>query len=246
MKREMGRTLFRADWVEAAFLHYRVRPEILQPDIPFPLDLRQGEAWVSLVAFTMRRLRPAFGGRAAECLFAPLSPCRFLNVRTYVKAHGEPGIYFMAEWISNRWSVPLGPVSFGLPYRLGRLDYRNSLAGGCAGTVVADRRGEPLRYRARPCDGAALGPAEAGSLDEFLLERYSAFTRWASLDRVFRIRHDPWLLQPMRAEVSGGAFLGETGRWFTGAQPDCAHYSSGVEEVRISWPGRISFTSTGV
>jgi hypothetical protein len=49
--------LFLADCDRAAFLHFAVPPAALQPHTPFPLELWQGEALVTLVAFIMRRMR---------------------------------------------------------------------------------------------------------------------------------------------------------------------------------------------
>ncbi len=54
-----GEPLFLADWERAVFIHYEIDPEILQRAVPFQLHLRDGKAYVSLVAFTMRRMRPA-------------------------------------------------------------------------------------------------------------------------------------------------------------------------------------------
>ena len=56
--------LFFADWNRAVFVHYEVDPRALQRDVPFPLDLCKGRAYVSLVAFTMQGMRLRFGGRA--------------------------------------------------------------------------------------------------------------------------------------------------------------------------------------
>ena len=52
------RAVFIADWVDATFVHYAVPPERLQPFVPFELDTFGGAAYLSLVAFTQRRLRP--------------------------------------------------------------------------------------------------------------------------------------------------------------------------------------------
>ncbi len=54
-------------------------------------------AWVSLVAFTMRRFRCAAFGRLGEKLLRWPSDQRLLNVRTYVKVREEPAICFLAE-----------------------------------------------------------------------------------------------------------------------------------------------------
>jgi uncharacterized protein YqjF (DUF2071 family) len=62
------RPVFIADWMDVAFVHFRVNPNERQPLVPFALDLLDGEAFVSIVAFTQRRLRPAIGGRIAALL----------------------------------------------------------------------------------------------------------------------------------------------------------------------------------
>src|SRR5206468_5090839 len=120
----------------------------------FELDLRDGQAYVSLVAFTQRRLRPAFGGRVAAMLASPLADHAFLNVRTYVRHRGEAGIFFIAEWIPNRLAAWIGPRTYGLPYRLGQLYYAHDPAAGrFAGVVRAVGVVRELRYRAAPSRG---------------------------------------------------------------------------------------------
>src|SRR5436309_12698096 len=113
-------------WERALFMHFEVEPRALQAEVPFRIDLREGKAYISLVAFTMRRMRLRFGGRLMEWCLKPMATHELLNLRTYVRHRGEAGIYFMdfmAEWIPNRLSAFLGPRTFGLPYRLGRLNY---------------------------------------------------------------------------------------------------------------------------
>jgi uncharacterized protein YqjF (DUF2071 family) len=236
LEREGG-ALFVADWVRALFLHYAVPPAALQPFVPFPLDLRDGSAWVSLVSFTMVGMRPARGGRAAALATRPLATHGFLNVRTYVRHLGEPGIHFLAEWIPNRLAVLLGPPLFGLPYRLGRLEVRHDLeAGVLEGEVVpAGLRGR-LAYRAVPRPGARAAVSAPGSLAEFLCERYAAFTWTPGRVRLFRVWHPPWPLLPVDAEVEEDALSPATGAWARAARPVAADYSPGVAGVRIGPP----------
>ena len=92
-----GWPLFHSDWMRALFIHYEVDQEVLQSQIPFELDLHEGRAIVSLVAFTMQGLRLPIAGRLGALLTAPGATHPLLNVRTYVRHRGEPGIYFMRE-----------------------------------------------------------------------------------------------------------------------------------------------------
>jgi uncharacterized protein YqjF (DUF2071 family) len=220
-------------------LHFEVAPEKLQPFIPFPLDVRDGKAYVSLVAFTMRGLRPSRGGRLTALPFRPIATHELLNVRTYVKHGGESGTYFLAEWIPNLLSVPLGPPVFGLPYRWGRLDYLHDHERGVLfGDVRARGGAGVLRYRAR-----AAGHFERcaeGSLSEWLMERYIAFTSWRGWKRCFRVQHEPWPQCAVEAEVIEDSLLTLTGDWARHARFVGANYSPGISDVRMSLPARVS------
>src|SRR5471032_247219 len=77
-----GEPLLLADWERVLFIHYEVDAAVLQRELPFELDLRDGKAHVSLVAFTMRDMRPRVGGKIAAWLFKPVATHAFLNVRT--------------------------------------------------------------------------------------------------------------------------------------------------------------------
>src|SRR4051812_9887848 len=120
-----GAMLFVADWLDAIFIHFAVDPSALASQVPpqLELDVRDGCAYVSVVAFTQRNLRPTVGGALAAWLATPLATHEFLNVRTYVRHGNTRGILFLAEWIPNRLAALIGPRTYGLPYRLGQLCY---------------------------------------------------------------------------------------------------------------------------
>ena len=229
-----GEPLFYARWDRAVFIHYEADPATLERDVPFQLDLFDGRAFVSLVAFTLVRMRPRIGGRIGEWLLKPIATHEFLNVRTYVRHDREPGIFFLAEWLSNRLSVHLGPRSFGLPYRLGKLRYAHSDSfEGFAGA----REGR-LTYTGEVGEGG-FGPCQPGSLDEFLLERYTAFTQRGKRRRLFRVWHSPWPQASAMCNVTEASLIGSTGAWWKSARFISANYSSGAE-VWMGRPHRIN------
>lgn len=224
--------MFYARWDRAVFIHYAADPAILQREVPFELDLRDGRAYVSLVAFTLVRMRPRIGGRVGEWLLKPIATHEFLNVRTYVRHAGEKGIFFLAEWLNNRAAVVLGPRSFGLPYRFGQLAYEHADDGQVlrgeaqAANALLIYEGKAGSKRFEPC--------EPGSLTEFLLERYTAFTRHRKKTRFFRVWHAPWPQTHAEINVSADTLISTTGAWWRTAELAGATYSPGAEV----WMGR--------
>lgn len=238
---EEGGPLFTADWDRTLMLHYEVAPEALQPFVPFALDVREGMAHVSLVAFTMRDMTPRRGGRLGALMFRPLATHEFLNLRVYVRHGGEAGIYFLAEWLPNRLSVLLGRPVFGLPYRRGSLSYEHRHEDGdIRGEVRAHGETAALRYEGRI--GGAFEAAAAGSLTEHLMERYTAFTEWRGWRRRFRVWHAPWRQCAAEVEIQENSLMTLTGAWAASARFIGAHYSPGLVGV---WMGRPTFVGRG-
>ncbi len=232
-----ARPLFLCDWLRTLMIHFAVPPGALQPAVPFPLDVHEGRAFVSLVFFTMRGLRPALGGRLTSWISAPVATHGFLNLRTYVRHQSEPGIYFLAEWLPNRLAVWLGPRLFGLPYRLGRvhLDYLEETRTVCA-EADDDERKQLLSCRGRFDGSCMFRPAEVGSLTAFLMERYTAFTERSGRLGLFRVWHPPWLQQRAASiQIPELSLLLSAGSWFHDAQMTGANYSAGLTDV---WVGR--------
>jgi uncharacterized protein len=248
MERTERRPLFLANWMRALFIHFETDPATLQNCVPFPLDLRDGRAYVSLVAFTMERMRLSFAGSLGEWMLRAFSSQRFLNVRTYVRAPDETGevgeevgIYFLAEWLSSRLSVPLGPVIFGLPYHFARLEYRHDREADAISGQVTPGRGEGrLAYQAKTDASDESEVCAAGSLEEFLMERYTAFTQWRGKRRFFRVWHDPWPQTPMReVHLHDLTLLAGTGGWARRATCIGANFSDGVRGVWMGRPHRM-------
>jgi uncharacterized protein len=230
--KKQWRPVFVADWRDALFIHFRLSPENLQPLVPLPLDLFRGQAYISLVAFTQHRLRPAIGCAVAEYLSRPLARHEFLNLRTYVMRDGEPGIYFLSEWIPNRLAVFLGPRLYGLPYKLAQLAYQTT--PGYAMRQVAAEDGQ-FSCQATWNPHALFAPCQPGTEDDFLLERYTAYTFRRGVLRRFRIAHSPW--QQIEAEVKTCRRELLIGVPIT---TSCgAHYSPGLRDVRIACPHRL-------
>jgi len=180
-------------WDDLGFLHWRVDPEALRPLVPEPLELQtfDGSAWLGITpfrvgAFRLRGLPP----------LPLLSSFGELNVRTYVEHDGRPGIWFLGLEAGSRPAVEAARRLYGLPYRHARVDVERRLGWT---HVDSSRPGAVFSARYRG-EGDVL-PAEPGSLEHFLTERYCLYSGQSSgLGRV-EIHHLPWSLQRGEAEV---------------------------------------------
>src|SRR5262249_20910303 len=106
-------------WRQMLFLHWPVRPDELRPLVPpqLDLDLFEETAYVGLIPFTMRGIRP---------ILAPAIPglSRFheTNVRTYVHRGGcDPGVWFFSLDAAHRLAVWAARSWFALPYYHARM-----------------------------------------------------------------------------------------------------------------------------
>jgi uncharacterized protein YqjF (DUF2071 family) len=243
-----GRPFLHSDWERVAFLHFEVPTASLQAHVPFELDCVGGRAFVSLVAFTLARLRFASGGRLVGRLCRLAGTPRLLNLRAYVRGPCGPGICFLTEWISSALHAVIGPTLYGLPYRWAELNYRYPLASGVWSGRVRDRAGRgEFRYEALAPDvpeedRGEMRPVscQPGSLDEFLLERYVAYTRVGRRDRFFGIWHEPWRQRRAGFAIKEASLLEAVAPWWPAARFIGAHVAKGVRDV---WMGRPRFLS---
>jgi uncharacterized protein len=223
------------------FAHYRVPAEVLQPHVPHPLDLLDGTAWVSLVFFRLEGMRPPGTGELGRALLRPISDHEFLNVRTYVRAEAGPGIHFLAEWIPNRIATWLGPRLYGLPYRLGRFDcVLEGTGGGVSRIALEDKELGAGLHIAFPSRSEGLAAANPGSQEEFLLERYTAYTSSGGVRRFFQVAHEPWRFHAVDWLRIDAALIERAFPWFGTAQFHGAHRTPGVCDVRMSRPAQLT------
>lgn len=230
-----SKPLWQGEWDRVVMMHFTVKPAALQPHVPFELDEWAGQAFVSAVAFTLRRmtLKGVMGWLSP--ILRPVLTHPFLNLRTYVRHAGESGIYFLAEWVPLVPTLLIARPMYGLPYLPGRLDYRHDFGSGEFRGGVKSRLGDGLlRYQGR--SETQPESAEAGTLTEFLMERYTAFTRWRGRTKRFRVWHPPWPQSFVEMEVRDRSLFRETGVWADHASYVGAHASRGLPMVWMGAP----------
>jgi uncharacterized protein len=221
-------------WQELLFAHWPIPIADMRRAVPsaLPLDTYDGQAWLGIVPFTLRRLRlrgqpPATGLSFLE-----------VNVRTYVTLGGKPGVFFFSLDATNPLAVVGGRV-LSLPYYLARIGMRRrgELIDYISQRVVLGRQAQlaSLRVQWRPVGPAA--PAAPDSLAHWLTERYCLYTMSAGGPvRRLEIAHPPWLLRSAEAEFAACTLTTTTGLKLPDTPP-LLHYSRRQDVV--SWAPRI-------
>jgi len=189
-------------WEDLLFASWPVPVDAVRPLVPpqLEIDTAEGSAWLSVVPMYMEGAH-----------FHYLPPLPFIasfpevNVRTYVRAGGYPGVWFLSLDTESRINVFIARQGFNLPYfyadvhmdRGGWFSFRSARPGGEAALDVD--------YRPH---GDVYEPAE-GTLEHFLTERYSMYCPGRD-GAVLRgdIQHAPWRLQRVsmdlrRADLAG-------------------------------------------
>lgn len=183
--------VMRQTWHDLLFIHWPVDPLRLRALVPpmFELHLYDGCAWLGIVPFDMTNVAP----RAVPAM-PWLSAFPEVNVRTYVRVGGVPGIWFLSLDAGNPLAVRAARTLLNLPYFSASMRVSRT-----AGSVHyrsrrhADRATFVATYG--PLGDAA--PARAHSVEAFLTERYCLY----HLDHHgepyrLQIHHPAWLLQP--------------------------------------------------
>jgi uncharacterized protein YqjF (DUF2071 family) len=101
-------------WIHLLFLHWPLSPHIVQKTLPHGLqtDTFEGNAWVGIVPFFMRGVRPV-----GFVSVPGISNFLELNLRTYVRdVRGRPGIWFYCLDANQALAVCLAKAVFALPY----------------------------------------------------------------------------------------------------------------------------------
>jgi uncharacterized protein YqjF (DUF2071 family) len=160
-------------WEELLFLHWPVEPQVVAKVLPpgLVVDTYKGRAWLGVVPFSMRGVRPRFLPAVPG-----LSSFPELNLRTYVVDElGRPGVWFYSLDTPKHLPNWIARTFFHLNYRFARIQvedkgsscsYRSELWMGTDWDAPQEyeweRIGEP--FTAKP-----------DSLDFFLAERYRLF-----------------------------------------------------------------------
>ena len=213
---------FYQEWNRAIFLHWQVEEAVLRPFVPdvFEIDKIDGQAWISVVAFDMDRVRPRY-----LPAFAPVSNFLELNVRTYIRHQARPTVYFLSLEANNSISCWLARSLSELPYQYALME-RDDFS-----FTSKNERTDHQFF----CEYELKDERHVKSdLDRWLTERYGLFHDGKKSVLSFDIHHIEWpmqglILKKLQIDYKKYAPL------IAGA-PDQVNYSPGVQV--LTWGKR--------
>jgi uncharacterized protein len=182
-----------ARWSNLALVTYAVAPKVLARLVPpeCELDLREGNAFVSLVAFDFLDTR---------VLGVPWPGFRNfpeINLRFYVRHLGQRGVCFVREYVPQRFVAGIARLIYNEPYVAAKMISRieqTATSITTHHTLLLDGREQSLRLTGQL---QTIRP-EPDSVEHFFKEHEWGFgvTRSGRLIR-YRIEHPIWDIHPV-------------------------------------------------
>lgn len=215
-------------WEKLLFLHWRIEPTEVEKTLPpgLTVDTFDGSAWLGLVPFFMRGIRPRFLPSVPG-----ISNFLEMNIRTYVHdAAGRPGVWFYSLDAAQSLGVAIGRRCFHLPYY--RADMTAKVREGKI-HYSCDRRGdwEPSRSEFVYSGGDTLPAPDPASLEFFLVERYLLFSHRKHDGTLFsgQVHHIPYSIRTAEVDSYDECATEQAGFSIGAREPDHAVYSEKVE-----------------
>ncbi|MGC2696227.1 MAG: DUF2071 domain-containing protein [Candidatus Angelobacter sp.] len=228
-----GPWIMKQNWHDLLFAHWAMAPEKMRALVPseLELDLHAGKAYVAVAPFWMSGIR----GRLAPPLLFFRKFCE-LNVRTYVRYKGIPGVYFFSLDAASLPAVLGARAMYKLPYFHAAMLIRSS---GDTFEYTSSRlqMPRPANFHARYRPLSVPRVREKDSLEYFLTERYCLYTvHQGSVLRAY-IHHQPWQLQDAEAEFDINTMAQAAGIELPDSKP-LLHFSR-LLEVLVWKPEKI-------
>lgn len=208
---------FYQEWNRAIFLHWEVELEELLKFVPqeLEIDLFEGKPWVSLVAFTMEKIRPKY-----LPAFPPISNFHEINIRTYVKSKGKTGVYFLSIEGGKKISCSVAKSMSELPYRFSKIKRTANTYKAC-NSAFNDQF--LIKYE------VGIDKPGKSELDKWLTERYALFQDTKNAINEFEIHHLEWPIKEIN--INQLEYNYQRFSKLFKAQPKLTHYSEGVQVI---------------
>lgn len=215
-------------WEQLLFLHWTFDPALIQSTLPAGLtvDTFDGQAWVAVVPFLMRGIRPRF-----LPAIRPVSDFLELNLRTYVHDEkGRAGVWFYSLDCNQPLAVWTARTLFHLPYQHANMTATPLPDGGMDYTSRRQGDNHDSRFRYRLVEEPQ--EAKPGTLEFFLAERYLLFSQTPRGLHLGRVHHRPYPLARAAVETWDTRLFSLAGLPEPQRPPDHIIGSAGVQ-VRV-------------
>src|SRR5438132_3520058 len=222
------RPFMTAHWINLGIFTYAVPPRVLRRHLPrgLELDLIDGDAFVSLVAFDFRDTR---------VLGVPWPGYRHfseLNLRCYVRRGEERGVMFLREFVGLRLVSWIARTVFNENYRVAAFGSAVHETADALAMTWNLRLGRRVHHLWMAGEKPAVLPSRRS------LEHYFTDLRWAfGADRQgvtiqYEVKHPAWAIYPVRSwsvDLDWAEVYGPEWRFLNGAAPCCTVLAAGSE-----------------
>ncbi|WP_255192832.1 YqjF family protein [Natronobeatus ordinarius] len=217
--------LFSMTWRDGLYLHWPVSPDRLRPHVPAPLELetRNGEAWVSVLPFVLARA----GLRGSPGLSRLSFP--ELNVRTYVRHEGTPGLFFFSIDVGNAFIARGVRRATRLPVHHAKMNVSGDDDRVAFSSIRVD---DGARFSATYEPDGKIFYADPGTLEHWLTARRRFYAPRDGDVLTGEIAHAPWPLQSATATIHENTMLESNG------------LPGGEEEPLALFSGELSMTGS--
>ena len=223
--RPAARAVMYQQWRDLLFLHWEYPVATIQATLPdgLQVDTFAGKAYLGIVPFFMRNVRPRFLPRVPR-----LSDFMELNLRTYVYDKvGVPGVWFYSLDANQPLAVKIARRFFHLPYEDAVMESSATESGAIRYQSL--RAGSSTRTVFEYAPGAELPPAAPGSLEFFLVERYRLYAQGHGRLWCGSVFHQPYPLCEAKVAAWDDQLFALDGFTSSGRPPDHIVMSSGVD-----------------
>jgi len=204
------------EWDKVLFFHWKVPFDSLRNCVPekFNIDRFDGDCYVSLVAFTIRKMKPRIFPAIKF-----ISDFHEINLRTYIDNNHKKGIYFLSIEAQKYLSAFIARSVSGLPYQKSEIKRTDK-------SYQSINKTENFHLNTEFEVGQKL--PHKTELDIWLTERYCLYLERNKKAYRYDVHHREWELKnvyiknlQLNYEIDNLALLGSL--------PDRVHYSDGVE-----------------
>ena len=180
--------VMKQQWRDLAYIHWAYEPAVVQALLPegIEVDTFDGKAWVGLIPFSMRNISfplippvPYFGSFPE------------VNVRTYVKRNGVPGVWFFSLDVNRLIPAFVARTTYFIPYCWGKASHKKVEAKLL--TSVARRWPSKSSSRIELSIGERI--ESPSDLAHFLSARWGLYSKgFSGKLRYAPVDHEPWQL----------------------------------------------------